>query len=378
MKLKQDPKRVLHIVSGLERGGAETLIMNVYRNIDRTQVQFDFIVHLARKGDYEDEIIKMGGKIYKIPSLGQLGAFSYTKELAKIMRSFPYIAVHSHTDYQGGFSALAAKICGIENRICHSHSNNWPKGNGVKARFTLKILKILIKLFATSYCSCSKEAAQFLFGENMIAKSKVNILKNGIDLSQYSSIDPNSKRSVIDEFYLHGDVKIIGHVGHFSDSKNHMFILNVLKKLLEKDNRFVALLVGEGPLKSQIEMEGIRLGISEYVRFLGVRTDIPRLMKSFDVFLFPSIFEGFGIVVLEAQSAGTPCVVSDSVPKTTDMGLNLVSYVGLDKKIEIWIEEIHKALNLDKLEDKKIYNKMLTSGFNIKENVPNWLSLYGC
>jgi glycosyltransferase EpsF len=375
MDTKENTKRVLQIVSSMDRGGAETLIMNIYRNVDRSKIQFDFITHTTKNGEFDDEIISLGGRIFRIPSLGELGPIRYLLELKKVMSTNHYIAIHSHTDYQGGFPALAAKLSGINKRICHSHSNNWPKGNKYKEQFTLLILKILIKLTATNYCSCSKEAGGFLFGRKWVDQSKVTILKNGIDIGQFIAID-NSRDSVINELKLPKEVKIIGHVGKFSHSKNHLFLLKLLKKILESDPTFVALLIGDGPLKRQIEKEAEKHGLVENIRFLGVRADIPKLMKAFDVFVFPSFFEGFGIVTLEAQCAGTPCVVSDTIPKTTDMGLDLLSFISLDEDLPIWIQEIKKAALINTPDNETITNSFLKNGYSIKDNVSEWLSLY--
>src|SRR5665647_859079 len=137
--------RILHVVSAMNRGGAETLLMNVYRNIDRCKIQFDFVSHRMEKCDYDDEITSLGGRIFRIPSLGQTGPLTYIIKLKKIMTQTNYIAVHSHTDYQSGFAAIAAKMAGIKKRICHSHSNNWARGDGLKARITLKAMQSLIR-----------------------------------------------------------------------------------------------------------------------------------------------------------------------------------------------------------------------------------------
>ncbi|WP_066067749.1 glycosyltransferase family 1 protein [Neobacillus soli] len=369
--MNKEPKRILHIVSSMERGGAETLIMNVYRNLDRSKIQFDFITHSIQKGDYEDEISELGGKIFKIASLGQLGPFLYLKELMKIMKSNVFVAVHSHTDYQSGFPALAAKLCGIKKRICHSHSTNWQKGYSQKEKITLTILRSIIRVGATDYCSCSEEAAQFLFGNR-----KVNILKNGIDLNQFVRNKTSDRKSVMEELKLPESVKIIGHVGRFSESKNHIFLLKVLKKLVDQDNRYVALLIGDGPLRTQIEKEAEMLGILNQIRFLGVRADISRLMNAFDVFLFPSKFEGFGIVTIEAQCSGTPCVISDTVPKTTDMGLGLASFVSLNACFEDWCTNIKEALSMERPASNMILKEISKRGYNIQSNVNDWIELY--
>ncbi|ESU32062.1 hypothetical protein G3A_13075 [Bacillus sp. 17376] len=367
--------RVLHIVSVMDRGGAETLLMNVYRNLDRSKLQFDFIVHRNDQGDYDNEIRKLGGKIYSVPSLGIAGPISYVKRLSEIMSANSYIAVHSHTDYQSGFPALAAKIAGIPHRICHSHSNNWPMNDSFKQKLLLKGLRSIIKISATQYCSCSQEAGAFLFGQKAVDNNKVTILKNGIDLGQYLD-ETITKSSVIRELGLDQDAKIIGHVGKFSKSKNQAFILQVLKQLVNKDKRYVALLVGDGPLKEKIEHEAENMGLSKHVRFLGVRSDIPRLMKAFDVFLFPSIFEGFGIVTVEAQISGTPCIMSDSVPISTDMGLGLVRYLSLKEHPEKWGEEVGNAINLHKPEKEALVKALSEKGFSIQQNIEEWMKLY--
>jgi len=367
--------RVLHIVSTMDRGGAETLLMNVYRNLDRSKLQFDFVTHRSDKGSYDDEIRKLGGRIFSVSSLGNVGPISYVKKLAEIMSSNSYIAVHSHTDYQSGFPALAAKLSGIPHRICHSHSNNWPMNESIKQKFLLKGLQLLIKFLATQYCSCSQEAGAFLFGQKAVDKKHVTILKNGIDLGQYLD-ETITRTSVIRELGLDQDAKIIGHVGKFSRSKNQIFILKVLKELVKKDNRYVALLVGDGPLKEIIEQEAENMGLSKHVYFLGIRSDIPRLMKAFDVFLFPSLFEGFGIVTVEAQISGTPCIMSDSVPVSTDMGIGLVRYLKLEEDPEKWGEEVEKAINMPKPEKGALVKALSEKGFSIQQNIEEWMKLY--
>lgn len=371
-----EPKRVLHIVSAMNRGGAETLLMNVYRNINRDQIQFDFVSHTTVKEDYEEEIHKLGGRIFKISSLGQQGAISYVKELRRLMSFYPFAAVHIHTDFQGGFPALAAKKSGIKKRICHSHSNNWPKGSSLSAKILLIALQALIRFSATNYSSCSLEAGQFLFGRKMMVKQKVKILKNGIDIESFKNTDSQFRQKLISEFHLPNQAKILGHVGRFSDSKNQQFILKVLKKLVEEDASFVALMVGDGPLRKEVEKETNRLGIRNQVYFLGVREDVSNLMKGFDVFLFPSKFEGFGIVALEAQCAGIPCVISDTVPRSTDMGLELASYIPLEE-LDSWCSQVKKSLLISRPEPEIIAEQISKSGYSIQTTIGDWLQLYG-
>ncbi|GAB6557919.1 glycosyltransferase family 1 protein [Bacillus mobilis] len=373
---QERPKRVLHIVSAMDRGGAETLLMNVYRNVDREMVQFDFVSHKSEESDYDKEIIALGGKIHRISSLGQLGPLAYIKELVKVMSSNQYVAAHAHTDYQGGFVAIAAKIAGIKIRICHSHSNNWPMGSGVKGKVLLSFLRTVITYAGTNYCACSVESARFLFQKN-IDNSKVKIMKNAIDINQFVNTNIQDDNVVRNEFNIPVEQKVIGHIGRFSESKNHIFILKIFGEVLKYDSNFMLVLVGDGPLQKSIELESKRLGIYEKVRFLGVRKDIPRIIRMFDVFLFPSIFEGFGIVALEAQCAGVPCVVANTITKNVDMGLGIISFVSLDENLKIWSTEIQRVLEKEKLNTEIIADTISKLGFDIKSNIPEWLLLYG-
>lgn len=369
-------KHVLHVVSAMNRGGAETLLMNVYRNLDPLEVQFDFVSHREETGDYDEEITSMGGKVYRISSLGQTGPVAYMRQLKKIMKENPYVAVHAHTDYQSGLVALAAKSVGIRKRICHAHSNKWPRNTSLKKRVGFKAFQALIHYAGTDYGACSLEAASFLFGEKKLGSHKMHILKNGIDIEEYFGGSPN-RINVKDEYGIPPEAKIIGHVGNFSDTKNQAFLLKVLIDLLEKGENVVVMFVGDGEMRNAIEEEAHRLGVLNQVRFLGVRNDIPKLMKAFDVFIFPSLYEGFGIVTIEAQCAGTPCVVSDTVPKSTDMGLGLMSYIGLDEELSVWTEEIKRAFTVKSPDPRTIAEQFSQKGFNIRENVSNWLALYG-
>lgn len=370
-------QRILHVVSAMNRGGAETLLMNVYRNIDRDKLQFDFVSHRLEICDYDEEILSLGGRIFRIQSLGQQGPFRYMNELKKIMSQTNYIAVHSHTDYQSGFAVLSAKRAGIGKRICHSHSNNWGRGDGLRARFILNAMRMVIRYAATNYCACSLEAAEFLFGPSQANSRKMHLMKNGIEIKSFINIDPDARVSVRRELNIPLDSSIIGHIGTFSPSKNHRFLLELLERMTEEGKDVTLILAGDGPLRSEIEAEAMRRDLFHRIRFLGVRRDVARLMKAFDVFVFPSLFEGFGIVVLEAQCAGTPCVIADTVPKLTDMGVHLVSYISLEESMEIWSHQICKVLEAEKPDQQTILDTVANRGFDIKDNIHDWLQMYG-
>ncbi|MFC4620073.1 glycosyltransferase family 1 protein [Camelliibacillus cellulosilyticus] len=371
------PARVLHVVSAMNRGGAETLLMNVYRQLDRRTVQFDFVSHRQEACDYDEEIEALGGKVYRIQSLGEQGFFSYIRQLRRIMRQESYVAVHAHTDYQVGMPTIAARLCGIHRRICHAHTDHWPLGDGWKQRTLLLSLQGLIKLFATDCCACSEEAARFLFGRAKVRSGAVRVLKNAIDVERYITRIEENRLAVRKEWRLPADTKIIGHIGHLSKVKNHMLMLKVMERLLAEDEHIYAIFVGDGPLRKEIEHEARRLRIHEHLLFLGVRADIPRILKGLDVFLFPSFHEGFGMAAVEAQGAGVPVIASDRVPTSTDIGLGLISYVGLDEDIGIWVRAIKNAFHVNRPDTKEIHDRFLKQGYDIHEALPNWLALYG-
>lgn len=375
MVKSSNPKRVLHIVSAMNRGGAETLLMNVYRNIDKSKLQFDFISHRSEICHYDNEIESLGGKVFRTASLGQDGPIRYVKKLKNIMRQNEYIAVHAHTDYQCGFPLLAAKLSGIKKRISHSHSNNWGLGNGIKSDMILKSLQMIIKYNSNQFCACSDEAGKFLFGQGEKVNRKIKVLKNGIDVTVFTK-NLDCYTNVRKELMVSDNAKILGHVGTFSESKNQIFILRILKELLKDRKDIFVVLVGEGPLKNQIEKEAKKLNVEDHVKFLGVRSDIPRLMEAFDVFLFPSIFEGFGIVAIEAQSKGVPCVVSDKIPKTTDMNLGLITYLKLEDSVKDWLETINIYFTLERPDQEIIKENITKLGYDIKENISEWVELY--
>lgn len=377
MENTTSPKRVLHVVSAMNRGGTETLLMNLYRSIDRNKLQFDFVSHQKERCDYDNEIEEMGGRVYRIPSLGQCGPVKYIRQLIKILRTDSYIAIHSHTDVQAGFPALAGQLAGIKYRICHAHTCQWASANGYSSKFLFKSFQKLIHFSATEYCACSDGAACFLFGRKNLTKNRVKIMNNAIPIESF--INPNLiiATQLKQDLNIKEHHKIICHIGNFSEVKNQQFILKVLKQLKNKGNNYIALFIGDGPLKSKIEKEAQTLGLIEHTRFLGVRNDVPLILYLADVFLFPSKYEGFGMAVVEAQCVGIPCVVSDAVPRSTDMGLNLITYKNLDDGPEVWAEITTKVILNEKPVKNRIQQSFINKGFSIRGTLPEWLTLYG-
>ncbi|OKL36937.1 glycosyl transferase family 1 [Domibacillus mangrovi] len=319
----------------MNRGGAETLIMNLYRNIDRSKVQFDFLT--CKEGIFDAEIIEMGGRIHRIPYVTEVGHIAYVKELNQFFkRNAMYKIIHSHMDKMSGLVLREAKKADIPVRIAHSHNTKSEGGIAYRAYKWYSGNKI--NSFATHGYACSTDAAKWLFKN----KSKQAIvLKNGIecDKFQFSSDVRNQVRK---ELKLSNQSLVIGHVGRFNHQKNHFFLLEIFGSLMKILPHAQLILVGDGVLKERIEGKIKELHLEENVKLLGIREDIHLLLQAFDLFVFPSFHEGLPVTLIEAQGTGLPCIISNTITKEVDLGLGLIQFLPLQDKI-IWVENMIKA-----------------------------------
>ncbi|MEH6891950.1 glycosyltransferase family 1 protein [Bacillus sp. JJ864] len=352
------PLRILHVVVNMNRGGAETLIMNLYRNLDRSKVQFDFLT--CKEGVFDEEIVALGGKVHRVPYVTDVGHTGYIKTLDTFFSSHQeYKIVHSHMDKMSGFVLRSAQKAGIPIRIAHSHSTS--SEGGIAAKLYKWYAGKFILPCATHLLACSNTAAQWLFaGRADMAK----ILKNGIEYEEFS-FSPKIRKQVREELQLHQDTLVIGHVGRFAYPKNHSFLVDVFAQLLLLEPNCILILAGDGPLRLQMEKKVEELDLRDSVKFLGIRNDINRLLQAFDVFVFPSIYEGLPVTLIEAQGAGLPCIISDAVTKEVDLGMNLVEYFPLTDK-GICIEKIKSVASRDlprNMPDQALSKK----GYDIKK-----------
>ncbi|KHF31810.1 putative glycosyltransferase EpsF [Paenibacillus sp. P1XP2] len=360
----ESPIRILHVLGRLNRGGAETMVMNLYRNIDRSKVQFDFIIHTNDKCDYEDEILSLGGIIYSIPQFNGKNYLQYKKAWHHFFKLHPeYKLIHGHVRSTASIYLLIAKKYGLIS-IAHSHSIS--SGEGVTA-FVKNILQYPIRFIADYLFACSKSAGQWLFGKKVFKKKNFIILKNAIDSQQYS-YDEIKRKKIRQELKVE-DKFVIGHIGRFSPSKNHDLLIDIFNAVHTRNKNSVLLMVGDGALRSSIEKRVSDLGLMDSVIFLGVRSDIPDLLQAIDFFLFPSLFEGLGIVVIEAQAAGIRCLVSNVIPEEAYI-TNLIESLPLNSSIDEWTERI--LTNSSKISRKCMKREIENSGYDIHHTV-HWL-----
>lgn len=354
-----EPIRVLHVVTHMNRGGLETMIMNYYRHIDRNKIQFDFLTHRDRKKDYDDEIQSLGGRIYHLPPLNPLDKKGYLKKLDDFFREHPeYKIVHSHLDCMSAYPLRAAKKYGVPVRIAHSHNTSQERN----LKYLVKLYsRSLIPKYATDLYACGEEAGKWMFKNRPFV-----VMRNAIDAQKFvynSEIAKQKKEELgIEEKF------VLGHVGRFNLQKNHEFLINIFNEVCKQKENAVLLLVGTGELEEKIHEKVRNLGLNEKVMFLGVREDIPELMQAMDVFVFPSLFEGLPVTLVEAQAAGLPCVVSETITKEIAI-IDNMRFLEINGTTSRWVEEIEKKRE----REKESYRMIEKAGFDIKKNA-EWLT----
>ena len=268
-------------------GGVESVVMNYYRNIDKSKVQFHFICDEDSTDIPYDEIEKLGGKVIVVPPYQKL--FKYQKELYKIFKENNYKIVHSHINALSVFPLRIAKKAGVPIRIAHSHSTSNKKE--WKKNIVKNILRPFSKLYANKFFACTKHAGEWLFGKKIIERKELNVINNAIDLKKFE-FNEKTREDLRKELGIKEDTLIIGHVGRFMKQKNHEFLIEVFKELIKKNDNSILMLIGQGPLLNDMKQKVRDLKIEDKVKFMGQVTDVEKYYNIMDVFLFPSIYEG--------------------------------------------------------------------------------------
>lgn len=348
--------RVLHIFYALNRAGAETAVMNFYRKIDRTNIQFDFLAvkNSLERYDYEDEIVALGGKIHKLKH--DKGFMSYFKALYLFFKNHKeYKIIHIHITANSFIPLLAAKLQGIPIRIVHSHSINYNRN--LKTRIT----KPFIKYLCTDYLACGKQAGEFLFGKRMFSK-RGNYIKNSIDTERFKYNEVIRKRIRHDVFNIQDNQLVIGCVARFSKEKDHKFLLNVFNEVLKRRANSFLYLVGDGELKSATKNYAKSLGIESNVVFTGGVSNVNEYLQGFDIFILTSDYEGFPVTLIEAQASGLKCFASNQIPKESSV-TELISYISKNESFEYWAEMIIDSIPYER---KDMSSAIVSSGFDSK------------
>ena len=376
-EITQKPRRILHVLGGMNRGGIETWLMQILQHIDRDRFQMDFLVHSTKPGAYDQQARALNSQIITCPYPSR--PWIYVPNFRRILREHePYDIIHSHVHlFSGNILRLAAQA-GIPCRIAHCHTDTSAiatKG-GLYRRLYYTWMKSWINRYATMGLGISNQAVAAFFGSSDKSNPRWQPVDYGLDLLPFEDkIDAAALRV---ELGIPTDTFVIGHIGRFVEVKNHTFILDIAAAVAKREPKMRLLLVGEGLLRSQIEQKASQLGLMDHVIFAGVRADVPRLMRgAMDVFLFPSLFEGLGNVRIEAQCAGLPAVISDVVPEEGDVIKPLVQRLSLSESADTWAEAIltwkNTAPTINQTDALKI---MKDSNFNIEKAVKQLEKIY--
>ena len=342
--------------------------MNYYRNIDRSEIQFDFICDEDSTNIPYDEIESLGGKVILIPPYQKV--IKYHKELKRVLKEGNYKIVHSHINTLSVFSLFAAKCAGVPVRIAHSHSTTNKKEKN--KNLMKQLLRPFSKVFATDYMCCSELAGRWLFGDKEYDKGNVYLLNNAIDLDKFK-YDEVVRREKRKELNIDDDTLVIGHVGRFVEQKNHRFLIDIFNEVHKQNEKSILLLVGQGPLMEKIKEKVKSLGIEDSVKFLGQRNDISELYQAFDVFCLPSLYEGLPVVGVEAQATGLLCLFSDDMTKETKV-LESTKFLSLEQSAKEWAEILLKSI--ENFERKDTTIEFFNNGFDIKMEVKKLIKIY--
>lgn len=329
-----EPIRVAHVMGKMVGGGLEAVVMNYYRHIDRSKVQFDFIVDEDSTLVPREEIESLGGRVFTVPPYQRVVA--YQRALVRLFREQGWEIVQSHENALSVFPLCAAKRAGVPVRIAHSHSTAGP---GEPARNAVKwVLRRFANVYPTHRMACSRHAGEWLFGK----RADFEILYNAIELDRFL-FDSRVRAETRDELGIPEGALVIGHIGRFVAQKNQGFLLEAFNRVMQDGTSSVLVLAGDGPLRSEMEGRAKSLGIAGSVRFLGQRDDANRLYQAFDVFCLPSLYEGLGIVAVEAQAAGLSCLLSIEVPREADV-TGAVRFLPIDD-VRAWADALAEAEN---------------------------------
>lgn len=354
------PLRVLQVLTGMGSGGVEAFLMNMYRYMDRSKIQFDFLLR-SRENIYEKEIKNLGGEIFYSASFPK-HYLKNKQQVREILAKNSYSVIHVHANALLYMTALIeAKRMGIPCRIMHSHST------AAKYSWTLPIHKFnqkRIENLATRELACSENAAKWMFGHPCL------IVKNAINLERFQ-YNEYTRAALRHKLGISDDIFVLGHVGRFLPVKNHQFILNVFSEIIKQKKKAVLILVGTGELFQKIQIMAEKMAIIENIHFLGVRTDIDCILNIFDAFIFPSLYEGLGISVIEAQANGLSVFCSENIPKEACIS-NSVHRINLSLGAKYWAEQI---LNTENTRTNNL-TLLCEAGYNIYEECARLQNIY--
>ncbi len=354
----------------MDRAGAETMLMNIYRAIDRTKFQFDFVYFTNKRSDYDDEIEELGGKIYRIIESNPLKRMKRIEKLLKDNKQWQ--TVHSHMLFSNAFHIYAAYRAGVRQRISHSHSTNDMSKSKLVAFFYQSISRRVQRKYTTDFIACGHEAAEFLFPK----VKNVLVLPNAIDTEEFAKIAEINKGYIREEFNLSDDTLVLLQLGRLQPVKNHKFSFEIAEALKDEKVNFKLFIAGQGELEEELKGVVAKKGLQSEVVFLGVRTDVPYLLAGSDLMLMPSLHEGFPVVLVESQASNVPALIADTIAYEVDLGIDLVYFESLSNSPKVWAKRISDIIKLSKPEKETRLNVLKHLGFDFSSNSQKLEQIY--
>lgn len=364
-------KRALQVFSSLNKGGAESRVMDLYRLVDKSKVQFDFAVTSAGEGFYMDEIRALGGRIYYVRSWREIGILGWFRQWKHIFADV--CLVHSHVGFDNGIVVFVAWLFGVKKRISHAR-DMLP----VSGRFHVQkeaLMRWLMVTFSTDLIACSHDSGNFIFGEKAVT-SRGYFLPNAIELTKYEVTADFDRMKYRKGLGVSPEAFVLGTVGNLREVKNQLFMIDILAAFRRKKINADLVIAGEGDMRQELEAHARELDVSEYVHLLGQRHDIGQLLRSMDVFLLTSFSEGLPGSAVEAQCANVPCVLASTITRDVDVHGGLVSFVSLEDTPDVWVERILEQASSPKPAREEILALLKKNNFGVQESLNKLLSIY--
>lgn len=362
------PIRILHVVGAMNRGGTETMLMNIYRKIDHGHVQFDFISYDQEEAHYDQEIKQLGGRIIRLTKTSSI------KQIYQTIKVYgPFAAIHAHTLFHCGLTGIAARLAGVNIRISHAHTTS-DHSQSIVRKVYMKMMRSIIRKSSTHLLACSKGAGLYLFGSSCLTKPTYAYFPNVIDYKKFLTVSQTEVKKFKVEAGL-GNHLVLGHIGTFKVVKNHSFLLEIMKRI-QKESSAKMVLVGDGELREKIQQEAEKAGLGEKICFVGVREDVTTILNSMDVFIFPSLAEGLGLVLLEAQASGIPCLVSEAIQPEADLKIDLVTKLKIADGPQAWADKIIELATKKEQDTNKITASFEKNGYAIKSGISKLMAIY--
>ncbi len=357
--------KICHVLSGLGAGGVESVIYNYCSQMDKNKYEWHILYQHEPSQKNIDEFEKLGFKLVQIPSKSKHPIKNY-KQTYDYFRHEKIDVVHCHMTLMNFIPLIAARRLKIKSRICHSHNSDVRK-KGIIVKCIEKILKRLCIMNATSLLSCGEEAGRYMYGEK-----KFTIINNALDLKKFR-YNINSRKNIRNKYHIDNDAFIIGHIGRFTNQKNHTFIINIFKEIHKKNKKAILMLIGDGELREEIMALVKAYKLTKYVIFTGIVSNTNDYYSAFDMFILPSIWEGLPVVGIEAQISGLNCLLANNIDHNVIVIKEKVSLLGLNEIA--WVNEAQKIINMKK--NRKIdENQFNQKNFNILKEVEKLENIY--